>query len=196
MWRSICFPTDTTDFADFVLPAAGFLEFDDHRARRISISACRRRSRRSSRSGDALPNQEIFRRLARAMSFNEPELYEDDATILDTLARQAGLADFATLEGKGDGRAGTGSGAALRRSQLPDALRQDRAASERAADDGHPALPQPRLIRGRRRGRFRMLSPASPWLMNSSYHEDAKIAGEGRAGNHPAASGGCRAACH
>jgi anaerobic selenocysteine-containing dehydrogenase len=48
--------------------------------------------------------------------------------------------------------------------------------SARAAADGHPALPQASADARPETGRFRMLSPASPWLMNSSYHEDAKIA--------------------
>jgi anaerobic selenocysteine-containing dehydrogenase len=94
-----CFATDTTDFADFVLPAAGFLEFDDivspyfHLGLSVQAKAI-------EPIGESLPNQEIFRRLARAMSFNEPELYEDDATILDTLVRQTGLSGFAELKEK------------------------------------------------------------------------------------------------
>ena len=57
------FPTDTADFADVVLPAASFLEFDDlvcpyfHLALSAQVKAM-------EPLGEALPNQEIFRRLA------------------------------------------------------------------------------------------------------------------------------------
>jgi anaerobic selenocysteine-containing dehydrogenase len=34
------FPTDTTDFADIVLPAASFLEFDDLIAGYFNIAVC------------------------------------------------------------------------------------------------------------------------------------------------------------
>ena len=43
--------------------------------------------------GEALPNQEIFRRLARAMGYSEPELYESDAAIIATVLRKAGLVE-------------------------------------------------------------------------------------------------------
>jgi anaerobic selenocysteine-containing dehydrogenase len=170
-----CFATDTTDFADFILPAAGFLEFDDivspyfHLGLSVQAKAI-------EPIGQSLPNQEIFRRLARAMSFNEPELYEDDATILDALVRQTGLTGFAELKEK----------ATVALSPVPVPLFADlnfptpsgkiELLSARAAADGHPALPQPSSDARPEAGRFRMLSPASPWLMNSSYHEDAKIA--------------------
>ena len=38
--------------------------------------------------GEALPNQEIYRRLSRAMGFDEPELYEPDRSIIDRLNRE------------------------------------------------------------------------------------------------------------
>ena len=58
------FPTDTTDYADVVLPAASFLEFDDlvlsyfHYTVSAQVKA-------AEPVGEALPNQEIFRRLAQ-----------------------------------------------------------------------------------------------------------------------------------
>jgi anaerobic selenocysteine-containing dehydrogenase len=67
------FPTDTTALADYVLPAASFLEFDDLIASyfQLTLSA---QVKVMQPLGAALPNQEIFRRLARAMDFSEPEL--------------------------------------------------------------------------------------------------------------------------
>ena len=78
------FPTDTTDFADFVLPAASFLEFDDLVASyfHLTLSA---QVKAAEPMGEALPNSEIFRRLARAMDFTEPELHESDSEIIATL---------------------------------------------------------------------------------------------------------------
>jgi anaerobic selenocysteine-containing dehydrogenase len=170
-----CFATDTTDFADFILPAAGFLEFDDivspyfHLGLSVQAKAI-------EPIGDSLPNQDIFRRLARAMSFNEPELYEDDVTILDTLARQTGLAGFAALKEKATVELSPDPVPLFADLKFPTPSGKIELKSDRAAADGHPALPQPSADTRPEAGRFRMLSPASPWLMNSSYHEDAKIA--------------------
>ena len=170
-----CFATDTTDFADFILPAAGFLEFDDivspyfHLGLSVQAKAI-------EPIGESLPNQEIFRRLARAMSFNEAELCEDDATILDTLARQTGLTGFAALKEKATVALSPDPVPLFADLEFPTPSGKIELLSERAAADGHPALPQPWADARPEAGRFRMLSPASPWLMNSSYHEDAKIA--------------------
>jgi anaerobic selenocysteine-containing dehydrogenase len=170
-----CFSTDTVDFADFVLPAAGFLEFDDMVSPyfHLSLSA---QVKAIDAIGQSLPNQEIFRRLAKAMGFNDPELYEDDATILDTLARQAGLADFAALKPTGTIELTAEPIVLFGDLKFPTQSGKIELKSERAAADGHPALPLPWADSRPGEGRFRLLSPASPWLMNSSYHADAKIA--------------------
>ena len=77
--RSTCSPTDTADLADIVLPAASFLESDDLVASYFhhSLSAQVQGGRR--RCGESLPNAEIFRRLAAAMGYTEPQLHEGDA---------------------------------------------------------------------------------------------------------------------
>src|SRR4029077_8979350 len=52
--------------------------------------------------GEALPNQEIFRRLAGAMGYAEPALYESDSSMLDEMCRQAGLSGgFVSLKTSG-----------------------------------------------------------------------------------------------
>ena len=81
------FQTDTADFADYVLPAASFLEFDDLVTSYFdySISA---QVKALEAPGEALPNQEIFRRLSRAMKLDDPELYESDQAIIEGLLRQ------------------------------------------------------------------------------------------------------------
>jgi anaerobic selenocysteine-containing dehydrogenase len=170
------FSTDTTDLADYVLPAASFLEFDDLVASyfQLTLSA---QVKVAEPLGRALPNMEIFRRLAGAMGYAEPELYETDAELLATVLERSGLGeDFASLAVKGtvpiaddpviqfaDGRFPTPSG----RVEL---------ASARAEADGLPRLPLPLADPRPRRGRLRLLSPASPWLLNDSFANDAKVA--------------------
>ena len=84
------FATDTTDLADVVLPAASFLEFDDIVGSYfdLTISA---QAKAADPPGSALPNQEIFRRLARAMGFDEPALHVSDREIIDEVVRQSGV---------------------------------------------------------------------------------------------------------
>ncbi|HWT97384.1 MAG TPA: molybdopterin dinucleotide binding domain-containing protein, partial [Terriglobales bacterium] len=48
-------------------------------------------------------------------------------------------------------------------------------ASAAAEADGHPRVPQPSIDARPPAGWYRLLSPASPWLMNSSYFQDGKI---------------------
>jgi anaerobic selenocysteine-containing dehydrogenase len=169
-----CFPTDTVDCADIVLPAASFLEFDDLVVPYFHLSLSVQ-AKALEPVGAALPNQEIFRRLARAMAFNEPELYESDQAILDTLARQAGLTDFAALKPKGTVDLSPEPVPLFPDLAFPTRSGKIELMSLQAEADGHPALPQPWADARPAMGRFRMLSPASAWLMNSSYHEDAKI---------------------
>src|SRR5262249_33499026 len=76
------FETDTTAMADLVLPAASFLEFDDLVAAYFQLTIAPQ-TKVQEPVGESLPNQEIFRRLARAMGYEEPELYESDAAILE-----------------------------------------------------------------------------------------------------------------
>jgi anaerobic selenocysteine-containing dehydrogenase len=183
------FATDSTEMADYVLPAASFLEFDDLIASyfQLTLSA---QVKVMEPMGSALPNQEIFRRLARAMDFSEPELHESDAAILATLMERSGLGlDFAALAQRGsvwvperptvqfaDGVFGTPSG----RIEI---------ASTRAAADGHPRVPQPWSDARPAAGQLRLLSPAHAWLMNTSFGNVRKIEhrlGEATIALHPA----------
>src|SRR4029079_15761431 len=81
--------------------AASFLEFDDLVTPyfQLFISA---QTKATEPLGEALPNQEIFRRLARAMDYTEPELYEADADIIATALRGSGVVQsFAELSARG-----------------------------------------------------------------------------------------------
>ncbi len=170
------YATDTADFADIVLPAASFLEFDDVVASyfNLTISA---QVGASAPIGEALPNQEIFRRLARAMGFTESELYETDAEIIATLLGQAGLdGGFAALAARGTVQVWPEAVIQFPNLAFPTPSGRIEIVSERAAEDGLPRAPLPHADACPSRGRLRLLSPASPWLMNDSYANDARIA--------------------
>jgi anaerobic selenocysteine-containing dehydrogenase len=183
------FATDTTAMADYVLPAASFLEFDDLIASyfQLTLSA---QVKAMEPLGSALPNLEIFRRLARAMGYSDPELQESDASILANLMDRSGLGmSFASLAERGsiwipnepavqfsDGVFATPSG----RIEI---------ACARAAADGHPRLPQPWSDRRPAAGHLRLLSPAHAWLLNTSFGNVRQIdhrIGEATIALHPA----------
>ena len=188
------FQTDTADYADYVLPAASFLEFDDLVSGYFNLSFSAQ-AKLQEPLGQSLPNQEIFRRLSRAMGFAEPELYEDDATIIERIMGQVGVAgsfdDFKKV--------GTVFPDAAPVIQFPDLAfptpsGRIEIASARAEADGHPRLPLAEADPRPEGGRLRLLSPASPWLMNDSYANDRRIAGPPRRSHGDAASRGCRGA--
>jgi anaerobic selenocysteine-containing dehydrogenase len=183
------FATDTVGMADYVLPAASFLEFDDLIASyfQLTLSA---QVKVMEPMGSALPNQEIFRRLALAMDYSEPELQESDAAMLTTLMERSGLGlSFASLAERGsiwipetpavqfaDGVFATPSG----RIEI---------ASASAAADGHPRLPQPWSDPRPAAGHLRLLSPAHAWLMNTSFgnvHQIETRIGAATIALHPA----------
>jgi len=182
------FQTESADYADFVLPAASFLEFDDlvlpyfHLLVSAQVKAV-------DPPGEALPNPEIFRRLSRAMGFEEPELHASDREILDTLLARSELGiDFESLARRGtidpfrepviqfaDGKFPTASG----RIEL---------ASARAEAQGYPRVPEALVDARPGAGELRLLSPASVWLMNDSYANDPSVRrrlGEPRVTLHP-----------
>jgi anaerobic selenocysteine-containing dehydrogenase len=182
------FQTETANYADYVLPAASFLEFDDVVMSYFNASVSAQ-VKAVPPLGESLPNQEIFRRLATAMGLTDAELFETDADMIGTLLDQAnpGLT-FASLAAAGtidcpaepvvqfehhDYRTPSGkielTGGAFINAGLPRAP----FASAEARPVG---------------GELRLLSPASKWLMNSSFGNDPKILkqlGEDQAFVHP-----------
>lgn len=169
------FQTDTADYADYVLPAASFLEFDDVLFPYFdnTVSAV---VKVTEPVGNALSNQEIFRRLSYAMGYVEPELYEPDTAIIDNLLRQSGWSEgFERLA-----QIGTVHSAALPPVQFKDCIFPTQSgkieiASDLAARDGFPRTPTPHADPQMTGPKLRILSPASEWTMNSSYSNDAKI---------------------
>ncbi|MGB4812301.1 MAG: molybdopterin-dependent oxidoreductase [Methylophilaceae bacterium] len=169
------FATDTTAYADIILPAASFLEFDDLVAGyfHLTLSA---QVKVMEPLGSSLPNPEIFRHLAKAMGYNEPELHETDASILAHLMKHADIGEsFESLARKGstpvplmprvqfgDLKFGTPSGLI-------------ELASSSAEANGHPRIPLPIFDAKPKAGYLRMLSPAGSWSLNSSFGNVAKV---------------------
>lgn len=169
------FETDTTAYADYVLPAASFLEYDDLLFPYFNntVSAL---SAVQPAPGEALPNAQIFRRLARAMGYDEPELYESDRAVIDhVLANSDANIDFDALK-----QMGTKKVYDTPRIQFAD-LRfatpsgKIEIASESAERDGCWRTPKPHRDPIANNGRVRILSPASEWTLNSTYGNDARI---------------------
>jgi anaerobic selenocysteine-containing dehydrogenase len=169
------FQTDTADYADFVLPAASFLEFDDlvlpyfHNAVSAQVKV-------APPPGECLPNQEIFRRLARAMGMSEPELFQSDAEIIAEMLAQVGIeGGFEWLAERGTVFPFDEPLIQFESMTFPTPSGKIELASQRAAADGHPLVPRPHADAAARGGWLRVLSPASDWTMNSSYANDPKI---------------------
>jgi anaerobic selenocysteine-containing dehydrogenase len=172
------FATDTADYADVVLPAASWLECDDivvpyfHRALAAQVKS-------AEPLGQSLPNSEIFRRIALAMGLSEPSLTEPDDVILERVIETAPtpVGSFGELA-----RLGTvwtpAEGPAIQFADLrfPTPSGRVELASESARDDGQGLLPVPVVDARPRGGRLRLLSPASPWSLNASFSNDAKVA--------------------
>jgi len=88
------FQTDTADWADFILPATTQLEhWDVHTAYGHYNASINRPA--IAPVGEALPNTEIFRRLATRMQLDEPSLRDDDLTLI----RQALASNHAHMQG-------------------------------------------------------------------------------------------------
>ena len=120
------FQTDTANYADYVLPAASFLEFDDVVMSyfNASISA---QAKAVPPIGEALPNQEIFRRLAAAMGLTDPELFETDADMIAHASRSGkARLDLQGAVGSRHDRISRRTGRAVRAPRLSDSVRQNR----------------------------------------------------------------------
>ena len=169
------FQTDTADYADLVLPATSFLECDDlvKSYFDLSISA---QVQADDAPGEALPNTEIFRRLAAALGRPEPELYESDRSVIDTLLERS----VVDLTWDDLARAGTlwiSDEPVIQFAEriFPTPSGKIELASAAAEAAGHSRTPLPVVDDRPATGRLRLLSPASPWAMNSSFANEPKI---------------------
>jgi anaerobic selenocysteine-containing dehydrogenase len=170
------FATDTTDLADVVLPAASFLESDDLVASyfHLSLSA---QVKAAEPLGLSLPNTEIFRRLATAIGFGDDELHEPDEQIIAEVLRRTGLGiDFASLAKQGTVWIHGEPRVQFADLLFPTPSGKIELASDRAEADGHPRVPHPHADPRPADGRLRLLTPASPWLLNDTFANDPKLA--------------------
>ena len=182
------FQTDTANYADYVLPASSFLEFDDVVMSyfNASISA---QVKALPPLGEALPNQDIFRRLAAAMGLTDAELFETDADTIATLLDQAkpGLT-FETLAEAGTIEYPAEPAVQFEHHDYRTSSGKIELAGTVFSDAGLPRAPFASAEARPVGGELRLLSPASKWLMNSSFGNDPKILkqlGEDEAFVHP-----------
>ena len=168
-----CFPTDTAAYADIVLPAASFLEFDDVASSyfHLTIGA---QVKCSEPMGESLPNQEIFRRLARAMGLMDASLHLSDRELIDEVLEGTGVA-WEDLRRRGWVPGSDEPLVLWREGVFATPSGKIEIASARAEADGHPRVPEAVTDPRPSNGRFRLLSPAGRWLMNSSYGNDPRI---------------------
>lgn len=182
------FMTDTAKFADYVLPAASFLEFDDVVMPYFN-SCISAQAKAMPPMGQALPNQEIFRRLAKVMGLEAPELFDRDEEIIAKILAQAkpGLS-FAQLS-----KAGTVFEPPKPAVQFADlafktASGKIELSGESFVASGLPRAPYPSQEPRPEGAELRMISPASRWLMNSSFGNAPEILKQLEAGEaflHP-----------
>lgn len=170
-----CFPTDTAAYADILLPAASFLEFDDLSGAYFQFTVGAQ-VKCAEPMGESLPNQEIFRRLATAMGFDQPFLHRTDQEMIDKALKTMDCGvTWDELKEKG-WVWGTPEPLNLwAKGTFPTPSGKIEIASAAAEADGHPRTPQPTVDDHPAGGRLRLLSPAGKWLMNSSYGNDPRI---------------------
>ncbi len=169
------FHTDTVDYADYVLPAASFLEFDDLIASyfHYTLSA---QVRTTEPFGESLPNQEIFRRLAKKLKFSEREFQDSDAEIIARLLANCRVPmTFAELAARGTVDVAPDPVIPFAGGMFPTESGRIEIDASAFLEAGLPAAPQPFVQAPTQNGRLRILSPATPWLMNSSYGNAAPI---------------------
>jgi anaerobic selenocysteine-containing dehydrogenase len=162
------FMTDSAAVADYVLPAASFLECDDLVCSYFhhTLSA---QVRVAPPPGDAMPNSEIFRRLAATLGLTEPQLFESDRAVIDELLSRTGFGvDWDDLAAAGTVRLYPEP----RIQPLPGTIT---IASGQAEHDGFGRVPSPWHDPRPDTDWLRLLTPASPWAMNTSFANDPKI---------------------
>jgi anaerobic selenocysteine-containing dehydrogenase len=169
------FHTDTTAYADYILPAASFLEFDDLVVPYFDLTLSAQ-VKVSDPPGEALPNQEIFRRLAAAMGYEDDRLFESDPDLIERLLAQTAFSgSFKDLAEAGTVKLFPEPRIQFANLQFSTPSGRIEISSDRAVEMGLPRSPLPHTDKRPASGRLRILSPASLWLMNSSYGNDKNI---------------------
>jgi anaerobic selenocysteine-containing dehydrogenase len=170
-----CFQTDTADYADIVLPAASFLEFDDLTCSYFHLNMGAQ-VKAIEPLGESLPNQEIFRRMAKAMDYEDAELFESDDQLIQEMLTDMNI-DISFEQLKKKGWFSLGEEAMIFYDDLKFATPSGKIeiASDRAVENGLPRLPLPLADEKPDDGKLRLITPASIWRMNDSYSNDPQI---------------------
>jgi anaerobic selenocysteine-containing dehydrogenase len=177
------FPTDTVDYADIVLPATMQTEHLDvhdaygHMYLQLNTPAV-------APPGECLSTTETFRRLARRLGLTEPALYDDDETLARTLV---GDEMFDRLRREGFVRLDVPQPFVPYADGFPTPSGKLEFVSERAARDGHDALPGYTPPAEATEG-LALVAPASHWFLNSTFANKPDLrarAGEPRIEIHP-----------
>ncbi|SDT56169.1 molybdopterin-containing oxidoreductase family protein [Bradyrhizobium canariense] len=169
------FPTDTVDYADIVLPAASFLEFDDVVMSYFdwTVSA---QTKASEPLGSSRSNMTIFRQIAEACELNEEALFEQDGDMIEKLLRQSGIGmGFSELSQRGTVFWSQDIGTPFIDGKFPTNSGRIELAGPAFVNAGLPEAPQPHADAVPASDFWRVLSPASSWLMNSSYGSEQRI---------------------
>jgi anaerobic selenocysteine-containing dehydrogenase len=177
------FQTDTADYADVLLPATTQLEHEDvHKA--YGHIYVMYNARAIAPLGEALPNTEIFRRLAARMNLDFPELQESDETLMRQLL---GAMPFTLEELRERGSirldAGTPHRPFRSGAKLPTPCGKIEIASQSAAAHGLDLLPEyvppweseerdPELVR---RYPLALISPPAHAFLNSTFVNVASL---------------------
>lgn len=174
-----CFFTDSAMYADYVLPAASFLEFDDLTFSYFHLHLGAQAKIREP-LGEALPNQEIFRRLARAMGITEPMLVEQDTALINKMmseidVRFSGGMDFSELKKRGHFYLGTEPMAMHEALTFDTPSGKIEIASAAAEAEGLPRVPLATDDVSKDSNLLRLLTPASKWRLNDSYANDPHL---------------------
>ena len=111
------------------------------------------------------------------MGYTETELFESDRDVIDELLRRTGFG-VELGRARSSGTVRLYETARLQFADLSFATPSGRIelASAAAVAAGQPRLPEPWHDPRPVSGRLRLLSPASPWALNSSFANDPKIA--------------------
>lgn len=169
------FLTDTATYADIVLPAASFLEYDDVTFSYFHLHMGAQ-SKTADPMGESLPNAEIFRRLAKAMGLSEPALFEPDEALIEAMMAQMNPGfDFAELKRRGHFAISEEPANLWEAQQFETPSGRIEIASTQAEEMGLPRTPQPWADTRPANGALRLLSPASMWRLNDSYANDPHI---------------------
>ena len=183
-----CFRTDSTDYADIVLPAASFLEFDDLTFSYFHFNIGVQ-SKVMEAMGEALPNQEIFRRLARGMGYTERELFETDEELIESMLKQMGVrGGFREFQQRGWQPISAEPMVPWADLQFPTPGGKIELASVTAETRGLPRIPQTAVAPKDNGALLRLITPASEYRMNDSYANDPTLtrhAGEPEVYIHP-----------